>query len=146
MSKEMCGDCGKKIAKWVYMPGYSSGDNPYSCDDCVMPDNDKLGCSCNWRVLLEQEGLPTDEPDGIENIDWKRVVNEDDGYNPTITLDDGYWQLVDERGRPYPCVEYDYSEDGFDKPNLYDKISYLYFKVKINLKKWFDNNFYGRIT
>jgi hypothetical protein len=30
-----------------------------------------------------------------------------------ITKDDGVWQYLDERGRPYPCVEYDYDKDGF---------------------------------
>jgi len=28
--------------------------------------------------------------------------------------DDGYWQYLDERGRPYPCAEYDYDEDGYE--------------------------------
>ena len=133
MSKHKCG-CGA-MAQWIYMPGYSGGGNSFSCDDCVMPEDDKLGCSCNWRVSLKQEGFPTDEPEGIENVDWKRVTNEDDTYNPIITLEDGYWQFVDERGRPYPCAEYDYSEDGFDTPTLYERVYYFLYDIKSSFKR-----------
>jgi hypothetical protein len=41
------------------------------------------------------------KPEGVEGIDWKRY-----GKNQ--------WYYIDEKGRPYPCCEYDYDEKGFD--------------------------------
>jgi hypothetical protein len=91
MSKELC-DCGK-IATYCYMPGYSSGDNPYSCDDCV-----PRGCSCNHNNILEEY---KNEPEGVENIDYRWI-------------DELTWTYIDEQKREYPCVEHFYSEDGWD--------------------------------
>jgi hypothetical protein len=48
-----------------------------------------------------------------------------------ITKEDGYWLNLDERGRPYPCVEYEYDEDGFDK------YTWLGEKVESLKLKWF---------
>ena len=109
--KKMC-DCGVNHAKWVYMPGYANGDSPYICDDCISSPED-VGCSCNWNYGLPQEGLPTDEPEGVEGKDWRWVEKEADEYEAGITKEDGYWQYLDERGRPYPCAEYEYDEGGF---------------------------------
>lgn len=113
MEKHKC-DCGK-IAVWCYMPGFSSGNSPYFCDDCVISPEDKIGCSCNWRFAKEQEGLPTDLPQGEEGKDWIWLESKDDvdGFGP-ISKEDGYWVELDERGRPYPCVEYWYDEEGFE--------------------------------
>ena len=75
MKYEKC-DCGKK-AVWVYMPGYSGGSNPYSCDDCIIDPDNKIGCSCNWRYGKEQEGLPIDLPEGIEGrVPYKGHLSE----------------------------------------------------------------------
>ncbi len=132
LSKIKC-DCGK-IAVWIYMPGYSSGSNPYLCDDCIMSDDNKLGCTCNW------EHFPTDkheyglEPEGVENIDWMRVINPIEGYLPIITIEDGYWQQIDGRGRPYPCAEYEYSEDGFDELTIREKILDFVYGVKYSFR------------
>ena len=52
--------------------------------------------------------------EGIEGKDWAWVEYEGDEYVDKITKDDGYWQYLDERVRPYPCAEYDYDEDGFE--------------------------------
>ena len=116
MSKAKCG-CGQ-IAVWVYMPGFSGGANPYFCDDCVSSQDD-IGCSCNWRhTNVNAYHPPIDNPelpDGIENKDWRWVEHPGDEYMKKITKDDGIWQYLDERGRPYPCVEYDYDKDGFDE-------------------------------
>jgi len=92
MSKELC-DCGK-LAVWCYIPGYSSGNNPYSCDDCV-----PRGCSCNHNSILEEY---KNEPEGEEGKDWKWV-------------DEGVWTDIDEKGREYPCVEYFYEENDWDE-------------------------------
>jgi len=89
---ELC-DCGKK-AIWVYLPGYSSGSNPYHCDNCVPRD-----CSCEMRFIVDNE-----KPSGEENIDWKWYDNE-----KTI------WKYIDEKGRFYPCIEFDYDKDGFER-------------------------------
>lgn len=83
-NKELC-DCGK-VAVWDYMPGYSKGGNSYGCDDCV-----PRGCDCNHRY---------DEP-------------EEENY-PIKWIDDKTWCCVDEQGREYPCVEYWYSEEGWE--------------------------------
>lgn len=99
MNKELC-DCGK-IATHCYMPGYSSGDSPYSCDDCV-----PRGCSCNHRYIdVNAYQPPLDDPDypeGEEGKDWKWVEK------------DKVWVHIDEKGREYPCIEYFYEEEGWD--------------------------------
>jgi hypothetical protein len=108
-----CG-CGAN-AQWVYMPGYADNSNPFVCDDCVIDPDNKIGCSCNWRYSKEQEGLPTDLPEGIEGVDWAWVEHPGDEYTPKITKEeDGFWQYLDKKGRPYPCAEYEYDEDGFE--------------------------------
>lgn len=88
--KELC-DCGK-VAIWLYMPGYSGGGNSFSCDDCV-----PRGCTCNQRYV-ESRGMPTLEDLPIKWIEEGKI-----------------WCHVDEKGREYPCCEYEYEEDGFDK-------------------------------
>ena len=103
------------MAVWCYMPGFPNGDSPYFCDDCVVSPEDKIGCSCNWRFAKEQEGFPTDLPQGEEGKDWIWVESKDDVYGlKPISKEDGYWVELDERGRPYPCVEYLYDEEGFE--------------------------------
>ena len=98
MLRELC-DCGK-VAIWCYMPGYSSG-SPYSCDDCV-----HRGCTCNHRYSeLNIYNSPSDDPDlpeGEENIDWKWIK-------------EGVWTYIDDKGREYPCAEYDYEPDGYER-------------------------------
>jgi hypothetical protein len=140
--KKKC-DCGK-IAQWLYMPGYGDNSNPYICDDCVTSPNE-IGCSCNWHYGKPQDGLPTDEPEGIEGKDWRWIEYEGDEYVNKITKEeDGYWQYIDEKGRPYPCAEYDYSEDGY--PNytwLGRKLSDLdmwFFFLKRKIKNWWKKN------
>ena len=91
MSKELC-DCGK-TAVWCYLPGFSSGDNPHFCDDCV-----SRGCSCNWNSTLEEY---ENKPEGIKDVDYKWI-------------DSTTWTHIDEKGREYPCVEYMYDEEGWD--------------------------------
>lgn len=98
MKKELC-DCGK-LAVWLYMPGFSSGDSPFFCDDCV-----PRGCSCNHHYVsvdayippLDSPELPTEEDHPIKWIE-----------------DDKVWCHVDEQGREYPCCEYEYDEEGFE--------------------------------
>lgn len=98
--KILC-DCGK-LAVWCYVPGYRDGSSPYVCDDCVNRE-----CECGHRYIdphsydppLESE----DHPIGIEGVDWIWVSYEKKA-----------WQKIDEKGRPYPCCEYHYDQDGFD--------------------------------
>lgn len=108
MEKHKC-ECGKE-AVWCYLPGH----NRFFCDDCVISPEDKIGCSCNWRFAKEQHGLPNDLPEGEEGKDWIWIQFEGDEHTPPITKEEGYWTELDERGRPYPCVEYWYDEDGFE--------------------------------
>lgn len=115
MSKEKC-DCGK-VAVWLYMPGYSGGGNPFSCDDCISSVDD-IGCSCNWHYTDVNAYHPPLEnpelPEGVEDKDWRWVKHPGDEHMDKITKESGIWQNLDDRGRPHPCVEYDYSEDGYD--------------------------------
>jgi hypothetical protein len=100
MIKEKC-NCGSE-AKWLYMPS-SSMENPFFCDDCV-----PRGCSCNSRHIDPNAYHPPlenpDLPDGEEGIDWTWV---DDEKNE--------WCYIDEKGRKYPCCEFDYDEEGYEK-------------------------------
>lgn len=112
--KEKC-DCGK-MAVWVYMPGYSGGGNPYSCEDCV-----NRGCACNWRWIKEPDGhsdpyfIHEDMPEGIEGKDWMWIVETDDRPDTKGIKAGQAWTKLDEKGREEPCGEYDFSKDGWDK-------------------------------
>jgi hypothetical protein len=93
MSKELC-ECGN-FAVWVYMPGYSSGNHPYFCNDCV-----HRGCSCNHKYINE---VYTNNPEGEEGIDWKWI---EEGL---------IWTYIDEKSREYPCAEYEWDPDGYER-------------------------------
>jgi hypothetical protein len=102
MLKELC-DCGK-VAVWCYMPGYSSGSSPYFCDECI-----HRGCDCNYTSIEE-----SDLPEGQEGIDWKWIE------------DGSIWTSIDDNGREWPCAEYDYDPDGYERkinPHEYEKNS-----------------------
>lgn len=96
---EKC-DCGKK-ATWLYMPGFQEG-SPFFCDDCV-----HRGCSCNEYSTIDEHYHPpggiSPNEDEIEDVDW-RWKNEEKTM----------WSRIDEKGRYYPCCEYDYDEDGYE--------------------------------
>lgn len=97
MKKILC-DCGK-VAVWCYIPGYLEGDNPYSCDDCV-----PRGCSCN-HYYTNPEAYHPPEGTGIH------PTKEDE---PIQWVDKNTWCHVDDKGREFPCVEYDYDENGYE--------------------------------
>ena len=109
MTNELC-SCGKK-AVWCYMPGFSSGDSPYFCDDCV-----PRGCECNYEYLKEDAfHPPLNEPNlptGEENVDWKWIEK------------DVCWAPLTHKQREYPCGEYDFDPDGYEReinPHEYEK-------------------------
>lgn len=106
MAKHLC-DC-QKMAQWLYMPSSERDFNPYVCDDCISSTED-VGCSCNWYYTdVNAYHPPLDEPEipeGIEGKDWRWIPEHKES---------GAWQYLDEKGRPYPCCEYDYDEDGYD--------------------------------
>lgn len=91
-----CSKC-EHLAVWIYMPG----DNVY-CDDCV-----PRGCTCNHNYVSQEAYSPAlDEPftpEGEEGKDWKWI---EEGK---------IWCDVDEQGREYPCVEYDWSPGGIEE-------------------------------
>lgn len=102
---ELC-TCGVK-AQWCYMPGYSGGGSPYRCDDCV-----GRGCSCNTHSTKESyRDLPDENK--IEGVDWEWLKVGDDNVDFLIENEKEYWRYIDEKGRPYPCCEYSYEENGF---------------------------------
>ena len=109
-SKIKC-DCGE-IAKYDYLPGYSSRENSYSCEKCFHENRSEMGCSCNWECIHGEFGM---QPEGVEGGDWKYVTHPGNEHFPKMTKEDGYWQYIDEKGRPFPCVEYEFSEDGFNE-------------------------------
>ena len=91
-------DCGQ-VATWVNAPGFSSGDNPYFCDDCV-----PRGCSCN------HESFP-----GIEVYDGIDIgSNPEQNQNFKMIEENKRWTPLDDKNREYPCVEYFYEELGYD--------------------------------
>lgn len=102
-----CGydDC-QNDAKWIYMPGYSGGGSPFSCDEHV-----HRGCSCNTHSINEEyRDLPGERE--IEGKDWEWIKKGDDRFDFDIE-DKTYWHYIDEKGRPYPCCEYGWEEKGF---------------------------------
>jgi hypothetical protein len=101
---ELC-HCGK-IAQWIYMPGYSGGRSPYSCDDCV-----PRGCSCNSYSVNEEYYEP---PTGEEDIDWQWC---DPNGDPDINNKKEYYQNLD-NGRPYPCCEYGWEKKDLSLKNM----------------------------
>ena len=92
-NKELC-DCGK-MATYCYMPSYSGGGNPFHCSDCV-----PRGCTCNFNYI-GIHGMP----EGEEGKDWKWIEE----YDKKV------WVELDEKGREYPCAEYMWDPEGFDK-------------------------------
>ena len=102
-----CGyeDC-QNDAKWLYMPGYSSGCSPFVCDEHV-----SRGCSCNTHSVNEEyRDLPSENE--IEGVDWEWLKIGDDRVEFLIENEKEYWWSLD-NGRPYPCSEYEWSESGF---------------------------------
>lgn len=102
MTKELCLKCKKNIAVWDYMPGFSNGDISVFCDDCV-----PRGCDCNYIYLdVDAYDPPLDNPslpEGIEGVDWKWIEK------------DRIWVDIDEKGREYPCSEYMWDSDGWER-------------------------------
>ena len=93
---EKC-DCRNK-ATWLYMPGFREG-SPFFCDDCV-----NRGCECNHRYVdVNAYHPPLENPDMPEGIDWKWIEK------------DKIWCSIDDKGREWPCCEYDYDEEGYEK-------------------------------
>lgn len=96
MLKEYC-ECGK-MSTWCYMPGHSSGRSPYYCNDCV-----PRGCDCN-HIYCGPESDHREYPtEGTENVDWRWI---EEGK---------IWVHLDEKGREYPCAEYDWDPDGYER-------------------------------
>ena len=92
----------------MYATGTSSEGSPYFCDDCISSPED-LGCSCNWNYVADDE-----LPEGEEGKDWRWVEYEGSEYMEKITKEEKVWVYLDEKGRPSPCAEYFYDEDGFE--------------------------------
>jgi hypothetical protein len=101
--KEKCGVCNIKRAVWLYMPG-GSRSNPFYCDDCV-----PRGCSCEWNHVEEFGPPPAD------SSKWKWVIIPPGDERYAEVEEGEVWTHIDEKGREYPCCEYDYSEEGYEK-------------------------------
>lgn len=89
LEAKLC-DCGKG-AKWLYMPGFSNGSNPFVCHDCIGRGCDHCSSANKRTIFGDYAELPT----GIEGYNWKWVKKN----NTWTTLD---------KGREWPCSEYEY--------------------------------------
>jgi len=123
-------DCGK-TAVYTYMPASDSSENPYYCDDCISDENND-GCSCNWHWIgtnaSVEDAWEIELPEGVEGKDWRWVNDKKE-----------YWISLDDRGRPYPCCEFDYDENGYEKRRSLELTkSQLSELAKLpNPEKWF---------
>jgi hypothetical protein len=93
------------------MPGFSDDSNPHFCDDCV-----NRGCECNHNyVCVDSYHPPIDSqnlPGGEEGVDWKWIEKNVS------------WSYIDDKGREFPCVEYMWDPDGWERelnPHEYEK-------------------------
>jgi hypothetical protein len=100
--KEICGKCkgmaSGKIAVWMYIPD-DEVEIRFYCDDCV-----PRGCFCQMDV---EDSVDSTE----EGTDWeeqRQMIRN--GTHPLIST-----HARDEEGRLLPCVEFEYSEDGFEE-------------------------------
>lgn len=93
MTKIKC-SCGKK-AVWIYGPSsdHMKPEDRYCCDKCV-----PRGCSCNWDV---KPGI-------------KYILDE---FDNIINPEEDLYEVTDEDGLYYPCCEWLYDKDGFEKEN-----------------------------
>lgn len=115
--EKCCREGCNNIATWCYMPSESF----YICDDHV-----NRGCSCNtYSIKEEYRNLPEDSE--IEGKDWEWLKVDDQNSDYEIKEEKTYWRYLDEKGRPYPCCEYDSSENGYITEE-YEK--YLEYKCK----------------
>lgn len=128
------------------MPGYSGDANPYHCNDCIS-SKDSMGCSCNWSHLpkADEDGILHGEiPEGIEGKDWRWVTHEGNHYYPKMTKEDGIWQDLDELGRPLPCAEYSFDEEGFDVEtwwsNFYFNLWWKVRQLKQSVSRWWNKH------
>ena len=100
MFKEHC-KCGN-MAVWDYLPGFSDGGFSYFCNDCV-----PRGCECNYHycdVNVYHPPLYEPElPEGTEGEDWKWIE------------ENKIWVHIDEKGREYPCAEFMWDPEGFER-------------------------------
>ena len=108
--------CGK-LATWIYMPGFANDNSPFFCDDCVVT-KDEGPCSCNFKHITS---FTDDELKELkEGLDYKFVVKEDlIKLNPNAEVlnfvEGALIYYLNDNGRPYPCAEYEYNEEGFEK-------------------------------
>lgn len=113
-NREKC-SCNK-IATYYYAPSYEGKkeEQNYYCEDCV-----PRGCGCNYHHSKPEDFHPPldegEKPEGIEGKDWKWVeIPEREGVAAT-TKEDGLFVYLDVKGREYPCCEFMWSEDGWEK-------------------------------
>jgi len=78
--------CGK-MAIWCFVPSGMEESDRFCCDDCV-----PRGCSCNEEL---KDGIDRNSPEAEKPENW-------------IEVTDGL-------GRKFPCVEWDYNENGYNE-------------------------------
>jgi len=142
-----CSHCKEKAVYW-YAPATNKKCNRYYCEEHV-----PRGCTCNHRYVKEDAYTPSlNNPDypTSEDIPFKWIKENE------------IWCHLDNKGREYPCCEYWYEEEGFEKEKFLEKIYNIYksdefiqiyiFKIiiigiyKVVFNKYTNKSFYIRIN
>ena len=116
IKKEKCIVCGD-IAVYCYIPA----SDRYYCNKCV-----PRGCGCQLRHFTEFE------PDGVENVDWRRADKSKHYEENSLTNLHDFWEHIDENGESLPCCEYDYEESGYYTDDYIDYLKQSVIKYKFN--------------
>ena len=120
-----CSHCNK-TATWLYMPSTEKGCR-FFCDDHV-----PRGCSCNVYDL-ECDGEPEEDQLGC-TIWWNREdydkcyikhLNPIEYATKERQPDSFYYEVLDEDGKRWPCCEYDYSPDGYERSHNFYVVSLI---------------------
>lgn len=121
VNKEKC-KCGA-LAVYFYMPSYEGKkeEENYFCENCV-----PRGCSCEWNYVKEFGPPPSGRL-------WKWVTISPGGRYEAVKEGE-VWVEIDEKGREYPCCEFDYDPEGYI---IYTKeeIEEINRKIEEDLKK-----------
>lgn len=118
MRNAKCCECDK-MAVWINMAA-SREENLFYCDDHV-----PRGCTCNL-CDIDFDGIPEKD----ENLLWWTKEDYEKNFRNCTTekeieelattkrqVNSFFYEYLDEKGRRYPCCEYEYDEDGFDLDN-----------------------------
>lgn len=106
-NKIKCSECDN-IAQWCYLPNCNDETlKGFYCDKCV-----PRGCTCN---LYDFETCGEPDKENVVFYDKNTTDFNEKTYYRNKKDTSFYYEYLDENGKRFPCCEYDYSEDGFEK-------------------------------